>query len=102
MTIQHAWRIKAAHILVDTEAMAQQCIDWIEESDPQVKNQCFMNLAGMHSRCSSSLQGGELPEFGPGDMHKTFEQAVCRLRPGTWTQKPVPTPFGWHVIARIT
>ena len=102
MTIQQSWRIKAAHILVDTEQLAQQCIDWINESDPEVQQQCFMNLAGMHSKCSSLTRGGELDEFGPGEMHKTFETAVCKLRPGQWVSKPVETPFGWHVIARIT
>lgn len=102
MTIQQQWRIRAGHILVDTEQLAQQCIDWINESEPDRQHQCFMNLAGMHSRCSSFMQGGELPEFGPGEMHRTFEQAVCRLRPGQWTQRPIETPFGWHVIARIT
>lgn len=95
------WRIHAAHILVNSRELAEQCIAWIEESDPSVQQQCFMNLAGMHSLCKSFETGGDIGWFGPGELDKPFEQALCRLKPGQWYNKVVETPAGFHVVARI-
>jgi peptidyl-prolyl cis-trans isomerase C len=95
------WRINVSHILVDTEQFARQIIAWIEETHPDNQHACFENLAAMYSTCGSCLSYGNIGWIEPGQTDASFEQAVCRLRPNEWTQEPVQTSWGWHVIARV-
>lgn len=81
----------ARHILVESE---QQCLD--------LKNQIqegadFAELAKQHSSCPSGAQGGELGEFGPGQMVKEFDQVVFSAAVNE-VQGPVKTQFGYHLL----
>jgi len=70
----------------------------------------FSTLAKEHSICpSGKADGGNLPEFdkngmtpgaGPrgGRMDKVFTEASYKLNPGAFTQEPVKTNFGYHII----
>ena len=40
----------------------------------------FTELAGRESHCSSAKRGGDLGEFGPGQMQKPFEEATYALQ----------------------
>ena len=40
----------------------------------------FADLAGRESHCSSAKRGGDLGEFGPGQMQKPFEDATYALK----------------------
>ena len=40
----------------------------------------FASLATQESHCSSAKRGGDLGEFGPGQMQKPFEQATYALK----------------------
>lgn len=42
----------------------------------------FAQLAGEESHCSSARRGGDLGEFGPGQMQKPFEDATYALKVG--------------------
>ena len=39
----------------------------------------FATLAKAESHCSSSTRGGDLGEFGPGQMQKSFEDVSALL-----------------------
>ena len=40
----------------------------------------FSELAARESHCSSAKRGGDLGEFGPGQMQAPFEQATYALK----------------------
>ena len=40
----------------------------------------FATLASQESHCSSAKRGGDLGEFGPGQMQKPFEEATFALK----------------------
>ena len=43
----------------------------------------FAELAAAESHCSSARRGGDLGEFGPGQMQKPFEDATYALKVGS-------------------
>ncbi|EIE20611.1 parvulin-type peptidyl-prolyl cis-trans isomerase [Coccomyxa subellipsoidea C-169] len=59
----------------------------------------FATLATAESHCSSARRGGDLGEFGPGQMQKPFEDATYALKVGELSQ-PVFTDSGVHLILR--
>ncbi|MFA5844849.1 MAG: peptidylprolyl isomerase [Coriobacteriia bacterium] len=81
----------ARHILVASE---EQAID--------LKNQIaggadFAELAAQHSTCPSGRNGGDLGEFGPGQMVAEFND-VCFNEAVGVVHGPVKTRFGYHLI----
>lgn len=81
----------ARHILVDTK---EACEDLKNQIDAGAD---FATLAREHSKCPSGKQGGELGEFGPGQMVKEFDEVVFSAEVGT-VQGPVKTQFGYHLL----
>ncbi|KAA6417595.1 hypothetical protein WJX79_008560 [Trebouxia sp. C0005] len=59
----------------------------------------FAKLAYEESHCSSAKRGGDLGEFGPGQMQKPFEEATYALKVGELSQ-PVFSDSGVHLILR--
>jgi peptidyl-prolyl cis-trans isomerase C len=88
-------KIKASHILVETEKEANDIIDKIN------KGKGFADLARSLSKDSvSAKKGGDLGYFGRGQMVPEFESAALSLKPGE-VSKPVRTRFGFHIIKLI-
>ena len=87
-------RITAQHILVDQEYEAKDVVKKLEAGEE------FFKLAKDFSKCPSGKSGGDLGEFGRGQMVKPFEKAAFALKPGE-VSKPVKTQFGYHVIKRL-
>lgn len=86
-------KVRASHILVETEQQAQSLME-------QVKNGAdFADLARQHSRCPSSRAGGDLGQFGRGQMVPEFEQAAFDNPVGALVG-PVRTQFGYHLVQR--
>ncbi|MHC4500841.1 MAG: peptidylprolyl isomerase [Planctomycetota bacterium] len=84
-------RATARHILVETQ---EQC----EDIKCQIEGGAdFAELAGEHSKCPSGKGGGDLGEFGPGQMVAEFDQVVFSEEIGK-VHGPVQTQFGFHLI----
>jgi peptidyl-prolyl cis-trans isomerase C len=84
-------RARARHILVPTR---EQCADLKQQIEGGAD---FAALARQHSKCPSGRQGGDLGEFGPGQMVREFDEVVFRDEVGK-THGPVQTQFGFHLI----
>lgn len=85
---------KARHILVEDEEQAKQIITELEGGAD------FAELAKQHSiEPGADQSGGDLGWFSPQQMVPPFAAAVSAMEPGSRTDAPVQTQFGWHVIA---
>jgi peptidyl-prolyl cis-trans isomerase C len=84
--------MKASHILVSTLEQAESIL-----AEANALN--FASLAQQHSSCPSKARGGDLGDFGPGQMVKPFEDATVATAVGSISQ-PVQTQFGFHLIHR--
>ncbi len=97
-------QVQARHILFKVEPEAPASA-WNEAEkkarDIIVKlkqGQDFSTLAKQYSQGPSAGRGGALGWFPRGAMVKPFEEAAFALRVGAFTQEPVRTRFGYHVI----
>lgn len=85
---------KARHILVEKEAEARDIIAKLRKTPA-----AFAKLAMEKSKDQGSkAKGGELGWFDPGSMVPEFGAAVSKLEKGKFTEEPVKTQFGYHVI----
>jgi len=84
-------KASARHILVETEEACQTVKDKIEAGAD------FAEMAREHSQCPSGQKGGELGEFGPGQMVAEFDQVVFNEEVGK-VHGPIQTEFGYHLV----
>jgi len=84
--------IQARHILVETAEEADELIDELDNGAD------FAELAQQHSTGPSGPKGGDLGYFSKGQMVPEFEAAAFALEPGAYTEEPVKTQFGFHII----
>lgn len=85
--------VKARHVLVKDEEAAKKIIEDLK------KGADFLKIAREQSIDKASAQeGGDVGYFRKGDMVKEFADAAFTLVPGKFTEAPVKTQFGWHVI----
>ena len=81
----------ARHILVNTEEECESLKQQIEDGAE------FADVAKEHSTCPSGRNGGDLGEFGPGQMVKEFDEVVFSGDLNT-VHGPVKTQFGYHLL----
>jgi len=86
--------IRARHILVKTEDEAKAVIAELDAGKD------FAEVAKEKSTGPSGAKGGDLGYFSKGQMVPEFEKAAFALKVGEYTEKPVKTQFGWHVIKK--
>jgi peptidyl-prolyl cis-trans isomerase C len=84
--------IHARHILVKTKEEAEAIIKQLD------KGADFEKLAKEKSTDGAASQGGDLGWFSQGQMVPEFDKAAFALKVGQYTEQPVHTQFGWHVI----
>ena len=84
--------VTASHILVETEEAARAIIDQLKDGAD------FAELAREKSTGPSGPNGGSLGSFGRGQMVPAFEAAAFGMPVGGFSDNPVQTQFGWHVI----
>lgn len=84
-------RARARHILVSTKEKAEDLKKQIQEGAD------FGEIARKHSTCPSGQRGGDLGEFGRGQMVKEFDEVVFRDALDT-VHGPVKTQFGYHLL----
>jgi peptidyl-prolyl cis-trans isomerase C len=84
-------KASARHILVDNEDLSRELIEKINNGED------FSDLAKQHSKCPSGGRGGDLGEFGPGQMVPEFDTVVFNEAVGT-PHGPVKTDFGFHIV----
>ena len=85
-------QVTASHILVETEEEAKAIIAQLSDGAD------FAALAKEKSTGPSGPNGGELGSFGRGQMVPAFETAAFSMAEGSYSETPVQTQFGWHVI----
>jgi peptidyl-prolyl cis-trans isomerase D len=95
-------RVKAQHILFKTQGKTPEEIAKIREKATGVlerakKGEDFSALAKQFSEDSSASNGGDLGDFGRGQMVPEFEKAAFSLGPGAISDL-VTTQFGIHII----
>ena len=83
---------KARHILVDEESEAVEIIEELQGGAD------FAQLAMDRSTGPSGPNGGDLGWFSANTMVTPFADAVRSMEVGTFSEQPVQTRFGWHVI----
>ena len=84
--------VSGKHILVEQE---EQCKDILAQIESGAKT--FEDAAQEFSTCPSKAKGGDLGEFGRGQMVKEFEDAAFSAEIGA-VVGPVKTQFGYHLI----
>jgi parvulin-like peptidyl-prolyl isomerase len=100
--------VRASHILLmykgssrssatRSKAEAEQ---QIRELERQLQGGAdFAALAKAHSDCPSKSKGGDLGQFGRGQMVRPFEDATYAMQIGD-VSGVVETDFGYHLIKR--
>jgi len=84
-------RARARHILVSSEEKCQALKQEIANGAD------FAEVARQHSTCPSGKRGGDLGEFGPGQMVKEFDEVVFNGEVNK-VHGPVKTQFGYHLL----
>ena len=85
---------KARHILVEKESEAKDIIARLKKDAGS-----FAKLAMEKSKdAASKVRGGDLGWFDLNGMVPEFGGAVSKLEKGQFTQEPVKTQYGYHVI----
>jgi peptidyl-prolyl cis-trans isomerase C len=82
----------ARHILVDKEDEAKAIIAKLKAGAK------FEDLAKQSKDPGSAANGGDLDWASPASFVKPFSDAMTSLKKGEFTQTPVKTQYGYHVI----
>lgn len=83
---------KARHILVEKEDDAKAIIEKLKKGDK------FEELAKASKDPGSKDKGGELGWANKSSYVPPFAEAMTKLAKGKFTEAPVQSNFGWHVI----
>ncbi len=83
---------RARHILVEKEDEAKAIIAKLKAGAK------FEDLAKQSKDPGSAANGGDLDWASPASFVKPFSDAMVALQKGAYTDTPVKTQFGYHVI----
>lgn len=80
------------HILADNKETAQSVIKALKNGTD------FKKLASTKSKDGTAKDGGDLGFFRKSELPQELATEAFALKPGTYSQEPVKTDFGWHVL----
>lgn len=80
------------HILVENKDTAMSVIKALKNGSD------FKKLAQAKSKDATAKEGGDLGFFRKSELPKELADAAFALTPGSYSQEPVKTDFGWHVL----
>ncbi len=80
------------HILVDDKNVALSIIKALKNGTD------FKKLAQAKSKDETAKEGGDLGWFRKSELPAELAEAAFTLTPGSYSQEPIKTDFGWHVI----
>jgi len=80
------------HILVDSKDTAMSVIKALKNGED------FKKLAKSKSKDGTKNEGGDLGFFRKSELPKELADAAFALTPGSFSQEPIKTDFGWHVL----
>lgn len=83
---------KARHILVEAEGEAKDIVGKLK------KGEKFEELAKASKDPGSKERGGELGWANKASYVPPFADAMVKLEKGKFTETPVQSQFGWHII----
>ncbi|MDP2822805.1 MAG: peptidylprolyl isomerase [Sulfuritalea sp.] len=83
---------KARHVLVEKEDDAKAIIEKLK------KGEKIEDLAKESKDPGSKERGGDLGWANPASFVPPFSAAMTKLEKGKFTETPVKSDFGWHVI----
>lgn len=83
---------KVRHILVEKEDVAKGIVEQLK------KGAKFEDLAKQSKDPGSGANGGDLDWNVPGTFVPEFSQAMVKLEKGKFTETPIKSQFGYHVI----
>ena len=85
--------VKARHVLVNSEDEAKAVI-----ADLKAGKSFEEEAKAKTIDPSGKSNGGDLGYIGKEETVPEFSEAAFKLKNGEYTQTPVKTQFGWHVI----
>jgi len=80
------------HILVSDKETAQAVIKALKNGTD------FKKLAQQKSKDGTAKDGGDLGFMRKSELPQELADAAFALTPGTSSQEPIKTDFGWHVL----
>lgn len=83
---------KLSHILLDSEPQAHAVIRELN------KGARFQSVAQKRSLDTHTRKDGALGWMMASQLESSFVAGIEALKPGTYSQQPVQTPYGWHVV----
>jgi peptidyl-prolyl cis-trans isomerase C len=83
---------RASHVLVKTEAQAQELINSLKQGAD------FAKLAKENSIDASAQNGGQLGWLAVDQIVPPVRDALGNLKTGSYSTAPVQSQFGWHVL----
>lgn len=106
--------IKASHILITPDVDSDATDEEKEKAEKAAKKEAksiikeldegkdFATLAKKYSDdTATKADGGDLGYFNTDDMDDNFIEAVKELKNDEYTEKPVKTQYGYHIILKV-
>ena len=105
--------IEASHILITPDVTDDMSDDDKKKAEEEALNTAkdiikklnngedFKELAKEYSKDESNKnEGGALGRFNKGEMESSFEEAAYKLKVDKYTDSPVKTSYGYHIILK--
>lgn len=90
---------KASHILVESEATANEILSDLTGGEAAPSLTDFVNLAKERSKCWTAKNGGQIPDIFQGELEPSFDEICFDPSKALGVPHgPVKTKYGYHII----